>query len=147
MFPEERKNRIKQMVLESKSITVSDLVKIFKVSKETIRRDLQCLQEENIIKKTYGMATLSDELNNINVPTIQKRKLKEYREKMAIAEEAIKLLYNNQFILLDAGSTTECIAKQLKKINYNKNISIITNGINVAEECSKISYVNLYLLG
>jgi DeoR family transcriptional regulator of aga operon/DeoR family myo-inositol catabolism operon transcriptional repressor len=147
MFPEERKNRIKQMVLENRSVTVSALVKIFNVSEETIRRDLKCLQEENIIKKTYGVATLSDELNNINVPTIQKRKFKEHREKIAIAEEAIKLLYNNKYILLDAGSTTECIAKKLKKINYTKNISIITNGINVAEECSKISYANVYLLG
>jgi len=147
MFPEERKNRIKQMVLENRSLTVSSLVKIFNVSKETIRRDLKRLQEENIIKKTYGVATLSDELNNIDVPTIQKRKFKEYREKKAIAEEAIKLLHNNRYILLDAGSTTECIAKELKKINYTENISILTNGINVAEECSKISYANVYLLG
>jgi len=147
MFPEERKNRIKQIVLENRSITVSGLVKIFNVSKETIRRDLKCLQEDNIIKKTYGVATLSDELNNINIPTIQKRKFKEQREKRAIAEEAIKLLYNNKYILLDAGSTTECIAKELNKINYTENISIITNGINVAEECSKISYANVYLLG
>jgi len=147
VFPEERKNRIKEMVLESRSITVSGLVKIFNVSKETIRRDLKRLQEENIIKKTYGVATLSDELNNTNVPTIQKRRFKEYREKMAIAEEAIKLLYNSRYILLDAGSTTECIAKKLKKTNYTKNISILTNGINVAEECSKISYANVYLLG
>ena len=147
MFPEERKNRIKQMVLENKSVTVSDLVKIFNVSEETIRRDLKRLQEENIIKKTYGVATLSDELNSINVPAIQIRKVKEQREKRAIAEEAIKLLFNNKYILLDAGSTTECIAKELKKINCTENISIITNGINVAEECSKISYANVYLLG
>ena len=66
MFPEERKNRIKQMVLENRSVTVSSLVKIFNVSEETIRRDLKRLQEENIIKKTYGVATLSDELANIN---------------------------------------------------------------------------------
>jgi len=147
MFPEERKNRIKQMVLENKSVTVSDLVKIFNVSEETIRRDLKRLQEENIIKKTYGVATLSDELNSINVPAIQIRKVKEQREKRAIAEEAIKLLFNNKYILLDAGSTTECIARELKKSNHTENISIITNGINVAEECSKISYANVYLLG
>ena len=147
MFPEERKNRIKQMVLENRSVTVSGLVKIFNVSEETIRRDLKRLQEENIIKKTYGVATLSDELSNINIPAIQIRKFKEQKEKKAIAEEAIKLLYNNKYILLDAGSTTECIAMELKKINYAENISIITNGINVAEECSKISYANVYLLG
>ena len=147
MFPEERKNRIKQMVLENRSVTVSNLVKIFNVSEETIRRDLKGLQEENIIKKTYGVATLSDKLANINVPTILIRKFKEQREKKAIAEEAIKLLYNNKYILLDAGSTTECIAKKLKKINCTENISILTNGINVAEECSKISYANVYLLG
>ncbi len=147
MFPEERKNRIKQMVLENRSVTVSSLVKIFNVSEETIRRDLKRLQEENIIKKTYGVATLSNELANINVPTIRIRKFKEQREKKAIAEEAIKLLHNYKYILLDAGSTTECIAKELKKINYTENISILTNGINVAEECSKISYANVYLLG
>jgi len=147
MFPEERKNRIKQMVLENRSVTVLSLVKIFNVSEETIRRDLKRLQEENIIKKTYGVATLSNELANINVPTIRIRKFKEQREKKAIAEEAIKLLHNYKYILLDAGSTTECIAKELKKINYTENISILTNGINVAEECSKISYANVYLLG
>jgi len=147
MFPEERKNKIVQLVIKNKSASVVNLAKIFNVSEETIRRDLKHIQEENIIKKTYGVATLSDEFNSINVTTIQKRKLKEHKEKMAIAKEAIKLLYDKTFILLDAGSTTECIAKKLKKHNYNKNVSIITNGLNVAEASSKINHASVFLLG
>ena len=60
MFPEERKNKIVQLVIKNKSASVVNLAKIFNVSEETIRRDLKHIQEENIIKKTYGVATLSD---------------------------------------------------------------------------------------
>jgi len=147
MYPEERRYRIRRILYQERSKSVLEFAKILNVSDETIRRDIKALEKDKIIKKSYGMVSLSEENTNLYVPTIQIRKSKEQKEKILIAKEALKLLNNCQYILLDAGSTTEYIARELRNFNELKNINIITNGLNVAEECIKIDQVNVYLLG
>jgi len=124
MFPEERRNMIMQIILKNKCANVMDLSKQFSVSEETIRRDLRYFQKQNVVKKTYGMVTLSEEIADLYVPSIKKRELKEKEEKIAIAEAAVKLIEDGQFVLLDAGSTTKKIAEKIEKFHNYKNLSV-----------------------
>ncbi len=147
MFPEERRNKIIEIMVKNERVIVKDLGKKFDVSPETIRRDLLYLQDKNIVKKTYGMASLSEGIKDIYVPPIYERKTKEKREKMAIAEEAIKLIGNNKFLMFDGGSTTECIAEKIKYLNNYEKISIITNGLNLVNICSNYNCENIFMIG
>lgn len=52
-----RKSEIKDIVLEKKSVTVTELAKIFSVTEETIRRDLKQLESEGFLTRTYGGAS------------------------------------------------------------------------------------------
>ena len=145
MFPEKRRDMILQIMNSERTVNVMDLAKKMNVSSETIRRDLETLRKENIIKKTYGMAII---VRDLYVPSIEDRSKKEQKEKMAIAEEAIKLIQNNdRCILLDAGSTTECVVRQMVILDTCKNMSIITNGINIIYACLKAGYKQLYMVG
>lgn len=149
MLAEDRRNKIKSLIFNNKSVKVSNLVEKFDVSEETIRRDLKHLEEENIVKKTYGGAVLLEKYQNSTdeVPSLHKRKFENFKEKVVIAKRAVQLISDDQFVILDAGTTTECIARQLKNVELNKNMSLVTNGLNVAEESVNNKYLSVYLLG
>ena len=58
----ERRNKIKEILLEERSVKVNELAALFDVSEETIRRDLTALEKEGLVKKNYGGAVLVEDL-------------------------------------------------------------------------------------
>jgi DeoR/GlpR family transcriptional regulator of sugar metabolism len=140
----QRRNKIKERLFQHRSVKVSDLVKEFNVSEETIRRDLNQLEREGLIKKNYGGAILIEEIENVMTPPVHQRKLQYYEEKMAIGKKAAELVGEQQIIVLDSGSTTWCMAKHLRHVS---DLMVVTNGINVAEECSLNEETSIILLG
>lgn len=146
MLVVQRRNKIKEMVLEEKSVKVADLVKEFNVSEETIRRDLNQLEREGMIQKNYGGAILVDDFLNAmsSIPPVQQRKFQFFEEKDAIARHAASYVSNNQIVILDSGSTTWCIARHLKTV---QNLMVVTNGMNVAEEISQNEEASVFVLG
>ena len=146
MIVVERRNKIKEILLDKKSVKVQDLVKLFHVSEETIRRDLSQLEEDGIVQKNYGGAILVEEVQkpiDFILP-VQQRKNQFLQEKYAIGKEAAKLVKNNQIVILDAGSTTWSVAKNLHNAD---DLTVISNALNIVEECSKNEDAIIYLLG
>ncbi|HET7628119.1 MAG TPA: DeoR/GlpR family DNA-binding transcription regulator [Bacillales bacterium] len=141
-----RRNKIKEKLFDQKSVKVADLVDEFHVSEETIRRDLNELAKEGLIKKNYGGAILVEELNRVSqtVPPVQQRQFQFYEEKDAIGHMAATFVQNEQIVTIDAGSTTWFVAKHLRSL---QGLSIISNGINIVEECSKNESSSIYMLG
>jgi DeoR/GlpR family transcriptional regulator of sugar metabolism len=64
MLSAARKQRIKELILERKSATVAELVKMFNVTDETIRRDLSCLEKEGVLLRSYGGAFIQTGVEN-----------------------------------------------------------------------------------
>jgi transcriptional regulator, DeoR family len=79
MIAAERRARIKKMLLERRFIKVSELTKVFDVSDETIRRDLDELEKEGILKKNYGGAVLTED--SYVVPPLRVRNEENLEEK------------------------------------------------------------------
>jgi len=145
MMVAERRKLIKDLLLKNKSVKVSDLVELLNVSEETIRRDLVQLEKAGIAEKNYGGALLIEDSPNIPVILpVDERKLQYSREKEVIGRAAASLVKEGQIIILDAGSTTWFVGKHLPA---NGNLTVITNAINIAEECSKDETASIYLLG
>lgn len=141
-----RRNKIKEMLYELKSVKVADLVNEFQVSEETIRRDLNELAKEGIVEKNYGGAILTEELQRMQkaIPPVQQRQFQFYDEKNLIGERAAQLVQDEQIVILDAGSTTWFVAKYLKDL---KDLTVISNGVNIIDECSKNESSSIYMLG
>ena len=68
MSAKDRINTIKQMVSNEKKVTVSNLSEVFRVTEETIRRDLEKLEIEGILTRTYGGAILNENSQMEGVP-------------------------------------------------------------------------------
>ena len=64
MLQEERVNEIRRLVIENKRVLVNELCEKYQVSDVTIRKDLQILQREGLVKKIYGGALLNEDSTN-----------------------------------------------------------------------------------
>lgn len=139
MLSATRRQKIKEILMEKKSVTVTELCNIFNVSDETIRRDLKKLEQEGIIEKNYGGAILKEGVSI--VPPISQRSKEFIQEKERIALEAINRIKEGMVVILDTGTTTQQIARKLKSFQH---ITVITNGINIVNELITNNSINLF---
>lgn len=140
----ERRADILQELRKYPKVTVNRLSEIFKVSEVTIRKDLNELKRRNLLTRVRGGALRLPETNLGADITIKEKQLFHYREKRAIGKLAASLINENETILLDSGTTTLEIAKNLHDF---KNLTIVTNAINIAVELSNYKRFTVILLG
>ena len=125
MFIEERHEMILKLLKENGKVNVKELSKTFGISESMIRKDLQSLEKDNRLQRTYGGAiqikrTLIDEEDFI-IKRVQINR----DAKLEIAYKSLNLIQNGDIIFLDISSTSYLLAKML--LNSDKKITIITN--------------------
>lgn len=146
MLSVNRLKKIKEILFEKHSVMVSEMASLFGVSEETIRRDLNKLEDEGLVKKTYGGAILTEEYQNAleSILPLEQRKSKFFEEKDAIGRKALEIVGKNKIVVIDAGTTVWCVARYLKKLS---DMTFITNGILIAQECSQAEDSSVHLIG
>jgi len=142
LFAEERHKKILKLIEQEASAKVARLSKEFNVSESTIRRDLKSLEEEGLIKRTHGGAVANGHTKF--EPSFSEKENKYLKEKERIGKVAADLVNDGDTIILDAGTTTTQIAKNL----FNKSeLTVITNGVNIAIELVQNDEVDVLLIG
>ena len=106
------------------SATIELIASKLNVSPSTIRRDLKVLEEQKLIKRSYGKADcLEDPSDLLPFPI---RFHTNVAEKMTVCRLASSLVHEGDVVFLDASSTAYCMTRFLREI---PNVKIITNGI------------------
>jgi len=126
MLAAERRQLILEQLQIEKTVVVSQLSGLFRVSQETIRRDLDYLCRAGLATKSYGGATITEQ----DLP-FKLRKMQNPSQKQKIAELIGLLINDNESVMLDASTTAVFAANALRKKN---NLTIITNSIEVMLE-------------
>lgn len=129
MLAIERRNSILEKLQAERRVVVSELSILYDVSEETIRRDLEKLENEGYVIKSYGGAVLNENAN-LDLP-FNIRKNKNVIGKQKIADLISQTIYDGDYIFLDASSTAVAIAKTIKG---KKGLTIITNSLEIAIE-------------
>ena len=138
----ERRQSIVENINESGKADVADLAKKYLVSTVTIRNDLNSLDKKGLIVRSRGGAVMNSRIaKELSVKEKHCEHL-EVKKKLAIA--AAKLITDGESIILDSGTTTEEIAKQLHDL---KNLVIMTNGLNIAAELASYEHNNVLMTG
>ena len=132
----DRRRKIVEIVQESGSQTVGDLVDLFDVSEMTIRRDLRDLDREGLLRRVHGGAVSS--LGRSYEPPYAVRLTTNDLKKQAIGLKAAELVFDGDSIALDVGTTTLEIARALKG---KRNLTIITASLPIANEI--VSHLSL----
>ncbi|MDY3920031.1 MAG: DeoR/GlpR family DNA-binding transcription regulator [Candidatus Limivivens sp.] len=131
MLAIERKNEILSILQKEQRVLVSELSQRYNVTEETIRRDLEKLEREGFVKKTYGGAVLNKNIS-VDLP-LKIREKTNRKEKQVIAQRVADLVENGDCIMLDSSSTSLMIAQALKK---KEKLTVITNSVEVLIELS-----------
>ena len=131
-----RIKNVEEYILKNESVSLDKLCDVFKVSKNTIRRDIKELLEKGKIKKIYGGVTI----NQKKLVPFEERNIKNHAEKKVTAEIAAAYINDGDIIFIDSGTTTMWLIDYLK----NKNITILTN--NLSAIVSALPYPNLNII-
>lgn len=125
MLQQERFDSIMEMLKNNSAVKVSDLSNILKVSESTVRRDITDLAEAGKLKKVFGGA-VSVKTSDIIGKEYDMRAKSDVNieEKRRIAEYAASIINDNDFVFIDAGTTTGMMVDYLK----NTNVTYVTNG-------------------
>jgi len=132
-----------QYLNEREIASIDELCKEFDISKSTVRRDIDELETQGIIKKVYGGVVLVKKEEN-NVVPISVREINLIEEKNKIAKVAADMINDNDVVIIDAGSTT---VQMIKFLGAKKNITIITNSISVINDAMPYEELNIILTG
>lgn len=129
MMAEERRMQILQIVRSEGRAKVNDLVRRFNTSAVTIRSDLNELDQRGLVQRSHGGAVIQDTV--FRESPVHERIKSRSQEKQRIGAKAASLIREGETIILDSGTTTLEIARQMKNIPH---VQVITNGLNIALE-------------
>ncbi|MFD3274802.1 DeoR/GlpR family DNA-binding transcription regulator [Aquirufa echingensis] len=127
LLPNQRREKIIDLLKEDGSAKVVNLAKLFKVTEVTIRQDLEKLEAEGLIIKEHGGAFLKNAFDSARGLALMNQE--NLDKKALIAKKCMEFIEVGDTIILDSGSTTTEIAKNL--IGF-KHLTVITNALNIA---------------
>ncbi len=138
-FAEERRARILKLLQQTGRVEVLPLAGLLDVSEHTIRRDLLDLQTQGALQKTHGGAVA---LNTARLDFSARADVLA-DAKQAIGRAAATLIEPGQTLILDAGSTSLSLARELTA----RPLTIITNAIDIALLFDRDPAVQLVMTG
>lgn len=142
MLVEERHHQILGIVEERKSVTVQELVEQLNISESTVRRDLTVLHSQGLLIKVHGGATALGMNYYTKDDDVALRQDLNRDEKREIVEYAATLIHSDDFVYIDAGTTTELLIDCITE----KNGVFVTNGTVHAKKLAQKGY-KTYILG
>ena len=142
MLAVERRSKIEQIIIENKSVLVPELAKQFDVTTETIRSDLEKLEKQGVLVRTYGGATLV-ETKDADME-IHERDTVNFEGKQSIGKRAAEMINDGETIFLDASTSSLHVARNIKN---KKGITVITNAQKIVLELSECNDIRIISTG
>lgn len=140
----ERRRAITELVEQKGSVRVAALSSMFGVTEETIRRDLEELEQDGLLKRTYGGAVaVGGRGSSLELP-FARRQAAQREEKRRIGAAAASLLSDGETIALDASTTALEIVRHLHGI---QNLTVLTNSVHVVLELAQRRDVRVICTG
>lgn len=136
-----RRSRLLELIRSRGFVSTPDLREAIQASESTIRRDLDYLEEQGEAKRTHGGVFCTG--NGFGLPMFQDRRAGHWERKRQIAERAALLIEDRDTLLLDGGSTTYELARQL----VGRPLQVVTNSLPVANLFAASDKTDVVFLG
>lgn len=139
MLVDERRQTILQVIEKKGFVTLSQLMELVGASDSTVRRDLEVLDGNGQIRRTRGGATyVGESLTSFDV-----RRTKARKQKERIAEAAAALVQPGETVILDGGTTTVEVARELA----GRSLQVVTNSIPIVNALVNSPETELIVIG
>jgi DeoR family fructose operon transcriptional repressor len=156
VFAEERQQKIAELVAGSGRVSVTLLAELFRITTETVRRDLAALENAGTVRRVHGGAVAAD-LFSTTEESVNVRAIQRPDQKRRIAEAALALVpqTSSGSILIDGGSTTEVLADLLARrtavefsaAEAGADLVVITHAVPIAARLLSTPGIALQILG
>jgi DeoR/GlpR family transcriptional regulator of sugar metabolism len=140
VLAEQRQSLIVAMVNQRGSVSITEMQRKLKVSRETIRRDLVLLSDRQALRKTHGGA-LSLERSE---PEIALREVINVDVKRSIGRRAASLVPDGASVMLSGGSTVQAVADSLLA---RHGLIVFTNSIGICRKLAGHNKNRVHVLG
>ncbi len=141
---EERRSLLLNQLKDNGKILIADLVNQFNVSEVSIRKDLAVLEERKLLLRVKGGAVNMHQSVDYDDMTISQKQNLHAREKQLLGKFAASLIADGETVILDSGTTTMEIAKNLDGL---ENLTVITNALDIAITLNRYDRFNVITLG
>ena len=135
MAYETRANQIMALLRQNGTVQSSQISELLQVSLVTVRKDLQRMEDEGLLRRTHGGAAI----RGVETDPDPRTKVMD-----RIAEAAAAQIHDGDCVIMNAGNTTLLTAR---KLLGRKNVTIITNSIAIARELVQQTSIKLIFLG
>ena len=136
MIPEERRDRILDLIREEEVCSIKKLVEEFGVSRITIQRDLTTLEENGFLTKVHGGARIAKQDVNVFETRFNIRYKQNYRKKLQIARKALPFAKAHECIFIDSSTTAHVFGLELFRQNIH-DVAVVTNAPALLQEASQ----------
>ena len=143
VLPAKRHLELVELIRARGQMTVNDLASHFAVSGDTVRRDLDLLATQGLLKRTHGGAVALDNLVHQD-STFTQRMGTRVPAKRRMPRAASRLIGDGETLLVNGGSTTKLFAAELAD---RRNLTVVTNNLGVPGTLSADCFSNVYILG
>jgi DeoR family transcriptional regulator, fructose operon transcriptional repressor len=143
VLAQDRYKKICEILEKDNSVKVNTLIKLFGVSIETVRRDLEYMENEGLLKRVHGGAVL-ERIDGIqNTYNIRENEFK--NQKAEIGEIAARFIKEGQSIAIDVSTTNLEVIKVIKR--QFQRLTILTNSLSILNELVDMPGYNLITPG
>lgn len=138
---DQRRFKLLELIRAEGFVSIPDLRSALDVSESTIRRDLDYLESEGEARRTHGGVFCTGQAASMRM--FADRRAEQWDRKRQVAVAASRLIENHDTLLLDGGSTTYELARQL----VGRPLQIVTNSLPLANLFATGEQVDLVMLG
>jgi DeoR family transcriptional regulator, aga operon transcriptional repressor len=136
MLIDERRQHIMELVQRNGRVLISQVSAALGISRITIRKDIDYLASKGLLRRSHGGA-ISTQGATLLDPSLREKEQKQLREKLRIAAAAASLVVEGMCVVLDSGTTTTAIARELRRFSH---LTVITNAVNIATELAATDF-------
>ncbi len=136
-----RQQQMLHVVRESGFVSIQELADRFRVTPQTVRRDINTMSARGLLQRHHGGAAVSLSTENVDYVS---RKVLFHEEKKRIAQLVARHIPPRSSLFINIGTTTEEVAKEL--INHDR-LRVITNNLNVAAILSGNENLQIFVAG
>ena len=144
LFTEERRRKIRRLIDDRERVTVDELVERLGVSAVTVRSDLAALEAEGALVRSHGGAIKP--VGPVQDVPIAIKETLHRSEKARIARAAVRMIEPGDTVIIDSGTTTRAIARELRR-EPKGPLTVITNALDVAIELAAVPRIRVIQLG
>lgn len=141
MYLSPRLEKILELAKQNERVLVDDLAVKFKVTPQTIRKDLNDLCEQRLLTRIHGGAEFPSGTANVEY---EERRQIAAKEKASIGLAAAALIPNEASLFINIGTTTEAVSEALLE---HDGLMVITNNINVANRMRVYKHIEVVMAG